>query len=39
MSRRVSIVRIPHFGPQDLTLALRSPYGGDGNGRAGGINR
>ena len=30
MSRRVSIVRIPHFGPRDLTLALRSPYGGEG---------
>jgi hypothetical protein len=39
MSRRVSIVSIPHLGLQDWTLALRSPYEGDGDGRAGGINR
>ena len=30
MSRRVSMVMIPWFGPRDLTLALRSPYGGEG---------
>jgi hypothetical protein len=30
MSRRVSIVRIPCFGPRDLTLALRSPYEREG---------